>query len=110
MVADVEVELAGVTIPAGELVAPIPLAANRDPARSADPDSFDIGREHNQHLAFGHGPRHCLGAPLARLEARIALPAVLAFPRPGPGRPGRRLAWQPHFLFHALTELRVRLG
>lgn len=111
MVADVEVELGGVTIPAGELVAPIPLTANRDPARVADPDSLDIGREHNHHLAFGHGPHHCVGAPLARLEARITLPALFArFPELALAAPAGRLAWQPHFLFHALTELPVQLA
>lgn len=111
MIADVDVELGDVLIPAGEVVAPIPLAANRDPARIADPDSLDIGREHNQHLAFGHGPHHCVGAPLARLEARISLPALFArFPELTLAVPADQLEWKPSFLFHALTELPVRLG
>jgi cytochrome P450 len=67
------VELHGQTIPAGELVLPVIGSANRDPRQFPDPDRFDITREPNAHLAFGHGLHFCLGAPLARLEARIAL-------------------------------------
>ena len=63
----------GVTIPKGSPVEPILGAANRDPAAFDDPDSFDIGRTPNRHLAFSLGNHFCLGAHLARLEARIAL-------------------------------------
>ncbi len=68
-----DVELSGRVIPAGKLVFPMIGSANRDPTRFPDPDRFDIARDPNPHLAFGHGIHACLGAPLARLEARIAL-------------------------------------
>ena len=68
-----EVELGGRTIGPRELVIPWVAAANRDAERFPDPDRFDIHRGAGGHLAFGHGIHFCLGAPLARLEARVAL-------------------------------------
>jgi cytochrome P450 len=67
------VELHGRVIPAGKLVLPMMGSANRDAGQFADASQFDITRAPNPHLAFGHGIHACLGAPLARLEARIAL-------------------------------------
>jgi cytochrome P450 len=72
------VEVHGQTIPAGKIVLPMIGSANRDPKQFRDPAAFDITREPNPHLAFGHGVHACLGAPLARLEARIALTDLLA--------------------------------
>ena len=72
-----EVEVRGQKIPAGKLVLPIIGSANRDPQQFPDPNRFDIARDPNPHIAFGHGIHFCLGAPLSRLEARIALPALL---------------------------------
>jgi cytochrome P450 len=71
-----DVELDGVPIPAGATVWLVILAADRDPAVFRDPDAVDVARDPNPHLAFGWGIHHCLGAPLARLEARIALRAL----------------------------------
>ncbi|HEX4813370.1 MAG TPA: cytochrome P450 [Nonomuraea sp.] len=71
-----EVELAGVRIPAGEIVMCALPAANRDPAFISDPDRLDITRGDLGHVAFGHGVHHCLGAPLARMELRVAFPAL----------------------------------
>ena len=71
------VALHGQTIPAGVLVLAVIGSANRDPKQFPDADYFDIGREPNAHLAFGHGIHACLGAPLARLEARLALTDLL---------------------------------
>ncbi|WP_019434190.1 cytochrome P450 family protein [Streptomyces sp. AA0539] len=71
-------EIAGTVIPGGgELVLPAIADAGRDPERFPGPDRFDIRRDTSGHLAFGHGIHHCLGAPLARLEGRIALRALL---------------------------------
>ncbi|MGV0790567.1 cytochrome P450 [Mycolicibacterium sp. XJ1819] len=72
-----DVEIAGVHIPAGELVFVSLPSANRDPDFIDSPETLDIGRGAIGHLGFGHGVHHCLGAPLARMEMRIAFPAVL---------------------------------
>jgi cytochrome P450 len=72
-----DVELHGQVIPAGKLVLPMIGSANRDPKQFWDPNRFDIARDPNPHIAFGHGIHACLGAPLARLEARIALTDLL---------------------------------
>ena len=72
-----EVEMHGQKIPAGKLVLPIIGSANRDPQQFCDPGRFDITREPNPHIAFGHGIHFCLGAPLSRMEARIALPDLM---------------------------------
>jgi cytochrome P450 len=72
-----DVELAGQHIPANQVVLAWTASANRDLARFPDPARFDIEREPNRHLAFGHGIHFCVGAPLARLEAKIALPMML---------------------------------
>jgi cytochrome P450 len=84
--------IAGVHIPAGVQVIVNLAAAGRDPARVAEPDRLDVSRTSTDHLAFGHGIHHCLGARLARLEAKIAFTALLArFPE-------MRLAVPPHEL------------
>ena len=72
-----DAELAGVTIPAGQVVIPWLTAANRDERVFAEPHRFDVHRRPNPHLSFGHGIHFCLGAPLARLEARVALRLLL---------------------------------
>jgi cytochrome P450 len=75
-------DIGGVTIPAAAQVIICLAGANRDPALWPEPERFDPGREHRRHLAFGHGIHHCLGAPLARLEARVALTSLCRrFPR-----------------------------
>ncbi|MCA1671474.1 MAG: cytochrome P450 [Actinobacteria bacterium] len=102
------VEIGGVTIPADHIVLVGLLAANRDPARISDPDVLDVSREDNQHLAFGYGIHHCLGAPLARLEGTIALGTLLArFPRLRLAVPPEQLTWQPGMFLHGLAALPV---
>ena len=72
-----DIELDGVTIRRGDAILASYAAAGRDPARHGeDSEGFDITRANKDHLAFGHGVHHCLGAPLARLEAEVALPAL----------------------------------
>jgi cytochrome P450 len=73
-----DVELSGTVLPAGELVLALIGSANRDPAHFPDAGRFDITRDPNPHLAFGHGIHFCLGAALSRLEARVALGDLLA--------------------------------
>jgi cytochrome P450 len=72
-----DVDIAGVQIPAGQLVFVSLPSGNRDPDFIDAPEAFDVRRGAIGHLAFGHGVHHCLGAPLARMEMRIAFPALL---------------------------------
>lgn len=72
-----EVEIGGRRIGPGRLVICSLPAANRDPQLVADPDRLDITRGAPGHLAFGHGVHYCLGAPLARMELRVVIPALL---------------------------------
>jgi cytochrome P450 len=72
-----DVEMHGQTIPSGKLIFAMIGSANRDPKQFSDAKRFDLTRDPNPHLAFGHGIHFCLGAPLARLEARIALADLL---------------------------------
>lgn len=102
------VEVAGVTIPAGELVLPALLAANRDGDRYPDADRLDITRSGMQHLAFGHGLHYCLGAPLARLEGRIGIGSLLRrFPDLRLADPAAEPARNPGLLMNGLAELPV---
>lgn len=72
-----EMEIAGVRIPAGDLVLPMLASANRDETFFENPDSFEIERESRKHLAFGRGIHVCLGAPLARVEGEEIVRAIL---------------------------------
>jgi cytochrome P450 len=104
------VEIGGITISAGEIVLAGLFAANRDPAFTAQPDTLNITRTDNPHLAFGHGVHHCLGASLARLEGRIALGTLLArFPRLRLAVPAEQLTWWPGVFVNGLTALPVTL-
>jgi cytochrome P450 len=105
------IELGGIHIPAGEMLYPSMLAANRDPLRFTAPDRFDITRDVRGHVGFGHGVHFCLGAPLARMEGRIALgrlfdrfPAIRLAAEPG------ALGYRDSTLIHGPVSLPVRLG
>jgi len=73
-----EVEVRGITIPAGAEVLLVWGAANHDERRFEEPERFDIQRRPRRHLAFGHGPHFCMGAHLARMEGRVAFEELLA--------------------------------
>ena len=103
------VELRGHTVAAGQLVVNWLGSANRDEDAFAEPQRFDIGRQDNRHLAFGFGPHYCLGANLARLEAQVALAALLRRTRAFERSTGDPLPLHPSIVFRAVTELPLRL-
>ena len=108
-----DLEVGGVTIPAGSQVLVGLAAANRDPARFAAPDDLDVDRPDQRHIAFGHGIHHCLGARLARLEAREALGSLLRrFPRLRIAVPDDELRWShgDGVVLRGLAELPVVPG
>ena len=102
------VEIAGVRLNKGEKIGLLLGAANRDPARYAEPLKFDPGRPILPHVSFGAGIHFCIGAPLARLEMQVALPILFS------RLPGLRLAAAPRYRnswhFHGLEALSVAWG
>ncbi|WP_258348184.1 cytochrome P450 [Saccharopolyspora gregorii] len=103
-----EVEIAGQVIPAGEMVVFALPAANRDPELVDDPDALDITRKPTNHIGFGHGIHHCLGAPLARMEMRIAFPALLrAFPELRTAVPDDEIEFRSYHFVYGLKSLPV---
>ncbi|MEL7165383.1 MAG: cytochrome P450 [Pseudomonadota bacterium] len=101
-----EITVHGITMRPGDEIALMLGAAGRDPAVFSDPHRFDPARNDPPHLAFGGGLHFCVGAPLARLEMAIALPALFT------ARPGLTLAAPPRYAdsyhFHKLDRLMVR--
>lgn len=101
-----DVEIAGVPIPRGSMVTLLIASANLDGAAFPDADALDITRSPNRHVSFGFGTHFCLGAPLARLEARIAIPALLRrFERLELAVPADQLPWRPHIALRGLEAL-----
>jgi cytochrome P450 len=105
-VATVDTEIAGQRIAAGELVMCALPAANRDPELRRDPDRLDVTRGGVGHVAFGHGIHHCLGAPLARMEMRIAYPALLRR-FPGLAEVPDTAGFRSFHVIYGLTSLQV---
>jgi cytochrome P450 len=106
-----EVEMRGVTLPAGARVFVAFGAANRDERIFAHPDRFDLWRPNaDQHLAFGHGMHHCLGAPFVRLEARLALKILVQRLPDLHLVPAQPITYLPSLLNRALQHLQVRWG
>jgi cytochrome P450 len=105
-----DIDVDGVPIPAGATVYLGVMSANRDPSRFPSPDLFSPSRP-AQHFTFGHGPHYCLGAPLARLETRIALSTLFTHhPDLRLATPVEDLPWRTSFRSHALKSLPVVLG
>jgi cytochrome P450 len=105
-----DVKILGNIIPTGKLVLPMIGAANRDSRQFSQPERFDIDRDPNPHLAFGHGIHFCLGAPLARLEARIALSDM--FERAKDFEPACNEPWEPRQALnvHGPARLPIRFA
>jgi cytochrome P450 len=103
-----DVEIGGQTIHAGEQVLFALAPANRDPRFIDDPDRLDLARDPGPHIAFGHGAHHCLGAPLARAEMRIAFPALLRrFPDLALAVPADEIRFRPHHVVYGVHSLPV---
>jgi cytochrome P450 len=105
-------ELGGVRLEPGDRLLLLWSAANRDPAVFPDPDAIDLERRNPRaHLGFGRGVHFCVGAPLARLEARVALEELLASTRRiALDARGRRPEYVPSLFMHRLAHLDLELG
>ncbi|MEO8083169.1 MAG: cytochrome P450 [Ardenticatenales bacterium] len=106
-----DMALHGVTIPRGSLVLAVLASANRDPDPFPDPDTLDLTRDPNRHVAFGFGAHYCVGAPLARLEGQIAIRTLVE------RAPTLRLAvddgavrWRKGMVLRGVTALPVAVG
>jgi cytochrome P450 len=102
-----DVEICGNHIPKGRIIALCIAAANRDLAVFAEPEQLDVGRTPNPHLAFGSGAHFCIGAPLARMEARIMLRALLER-LPELALADTKTRWRPSFTIRGLHQLDLR--
>jgi len=103
-------QLGGTEIPAGALALMVVAAANRDPAQFKDAEKFDIARDPNDHVAFGEGIHFCIGAPLARMEARIAFEAMLErFPRLRLKDPAMKPTYKGSYFLRGLESLPVAI-
>jgi cytochrome P450 len=105
-VAMCDLDIDGQAIEAGQQIVCVLGAANRDPAKFAEPERFDIQRQPNPHLALGYGPHFCIGAMLSRMEGQIAFSTLLR------RLSGVQLAndtpeWRPAFGIRSLATLPV---
>ncbi len=106
-----DVEIRGKLIKKGTMVMPLFGAANRDPDVFENPNTFDITRQNNKHLGFGQGIHYCLGAPLARMEAKKALINLLTRnPNLQLAIPESEIEWQRVPAWHRLKQLPVTFG
>ncbi len=105
-----DLELAGMPVKRGEPVLGLIASANRDEQVFTASEAMNIGRDPNRHLTFGMGGHYCLGAPLARLEGRIAIPALLRrFPDLRLKSQNIALNWRPSIVLRGLERLSVEV-
>jgi len=105
-----DIELGGITIEKSSVVVAMLSSANRDEVVFADPERLDIARDPNRHLGFGLGIHFCLGAPLARMEGRIAFNKLLErFPKIRLAVPRDQIRWRSSPVFRGLQSLPVCL-
>ena len=105
---ETDIEIGGVTMRAGDAVLLDLGAANHDHRTFDDPDRFDVTRQPNPHLAFGHGPRFCIGAPLARIELQAVFERLVPrFPTLAMANPIEQLRTRDDLLTGGLAELLV---
>jgi len=103
-----DIEVGGCPLRAGQSLLMSLRAANRDPAAFEDPHRFDVSRKHRSHVAFGGGAHICIGAPLARLEAQVALVRLFArFPDLRLAEPDAVPAWRTLPFFRGMERLEV---
>jgi cytochrome P450 len=103
-----QTQLCGAELAPGNVVTCLIAAANRDPARFAEPDAFRLRRPNNQPLTFGAGIHYCLGAPLARLEGQIAISTLLRrLPNLRLAVAADHLEWRSGMLLRGLSRLPV---
>jgi cytochrome P450 len=102
-----DMTIGDVTVPRGDVMMLLLAAAHHDPDANERPDEFDPDRKSIRHLAFGHGPHFCIGAPLARLEAAIASAAVSArFPD---AHLAKEPEYKPNVTLRGMARLAVSL-
>jgi cytochrome P450 len=104
-----DIELTDGTLPKGAFTFLLIGAANRDPDVFERPDELDLARADNRHLGFGFGIHHCLGAPLARMEAQVALPALLRRSRDISLASGATVSYRQNVVLRGLVDLPVHL-
>lgn len=103
-----DIEVAGTVIPKGALVLGVIAAANRDPRRFENPETVDVARKDNKHLAFGQGIHYCVGAPLSRLEGEVAFTALTErLPDLCLDVPPEKLEWRSNLVLRGLKALPV---
>ncbi len=103
-----DLRLDSVNISQGDMVVALLGSANHDETQFADPDTLDLTRSPNRHVAFGQGAHFCLGAPLARLEGQIALTTLFRrFPDLHVAKPATELRWRKSLIIRGLKELPV---